>query len=379
MKTKEQLIKKRKRNFLLNLIVTIVSIILVLLLMFSSTFLTNVLSGNKKIVFYGIILFGLLFWLSYVIVYRLFPLEEKEEFYLSVAGTKYEKEFYDFYENEDIKELEDNPSIDNQSIEENVLEENVLEEQSQIEISQGEITQIEQNEQVNGEPEVLENENKSKSKKEKYHLSIMGKVMLVYENIADLYTVVCVAFLIVAFMFCYILFPATVQGECMQPLLYGQTFAREGDKIIAIKNKKFDIGDVVVFAYDYTIQSSNSSVQDGELLIKRVVAGPGQHFECIDGVLYIDGLPLEEDYVQYPYVTSVNYTLDSIIKHNENFSEMGYQGGSVIPEGYYVLLGDNRNVANDSHYFGLVSEDQICGVVVVYKNNEGWHKINEVK
>ena len=46
----------------------------------------------------------------------------------------------------------------------------------------------------------------------------------------------------------------------------------------------------------------------------------------------------------------------------------------TIPEGYYLVLGDNRLNSNDSEEFGLIHESQIVGVVKYYKNDFGWHK-----
>ena len=151
-----------------------------------------------------------------------------------------------------------------------------------------------------------------------------------------------------------------------------------GDKIIAVRTGGFKLGDVIVFAYDYDIQQVGN-VEDGELLVKRCIAGPGQKFECINGTIYIDGEVLPEEYCVKKYEVSRSYDINKIIKYNTNCDSIDYNNDNIIPEGYYVLLGDNRWVANDSHCFGLVREDQICGRVALYKGTDGWKRLKKVK
>ena len=49
----------------------------------------------------------------------------------------------------------------------------------------------------------------------------------------------------------------------------------------------------------------------------------------------------------------------------ENFTLSSLLGAPIarIPEGYYLLLGDNRSFATDSRYYGLIEAKEIVGVV----------------
>ena len=80
-------------------------------------------------------------------------------------------------------------------------------------------------------------------------------------------------------------------------------------------------------------------------IIKRVVGLPGENVKYEDGKLYVDGKVLKSD---YDFDTD-DFTLDSICNCEK------------IPEGKYLVLGDNRKVSADSRWYGLISEDQIKG------------------
>jgi len=77
-------------------------------------------------------------------------------------------------------------------------------------------------------------------------------------------------------------------------------------------------------------------------LIKRVVAVGGETIQIIDNQVMIDGVIIEEPY------------LDGNVR-------MGDFGPMQVPEGQVFVMGDNRNQSEDSRRFGPVEEDQIIG------------------
>jgi signal peptidase I len=91
-------------------------------------------------------------------------------------------------------------------------------------------------------------------------------------------------------------------------------------------------GDIIVF------QAPTDESRD---YIKRVVGLPGETVEIREGLVFIDGAPLEEPY----------------IKERATYSEPP----QPIPEGHYYVLGDNRNVSQDSHFFGPIPQESIIG------------------
>lgn len=80
-----------------------------------------------------------------------------------------------------------------------------------------------------------------------------------------------------------------------------------------------------------------------ENFVKRVVGLPGDTVSVHGGVLTVNGQAYEEDYVTY----RPGYTLES----------------TVVPQGEYFVLGDNRANSNDSHIIGTLKRAQIVGHV----------------
>ncbi len=71
----------------------------------------------------------------------------------------------------------------------------------------------------------------------------------------------------------------------------------------------------------------------GRPFIKRVIGLPGETVEIKNGKVYINGEPLDEPY------------LDSSQPMTRTMPAM------TVPPGYYFVLGDNRNVSEDSSYY----------------------------
>jgi len=91
-------------------------------------------------------------------------------------------------------------------------------------------------------------------------------------------------------------------------------------------------GDVIVF---------NPPFPSEYPFIKRVIGLPGETVEIKDEKVFIDGIPLEEEYI----MESPNYTMPA----------------QEVPEDEYFVLGDNRNNSNDSHNNWTVPRDNLIG------------------
>lgn len=100
------------------------------------------------------------------------------------------------------------------------------------------------------------------------------------------------------------------------------------------------------FVY-YVLESGKKSY------IKRVIALPGEYVEIKDGVVYIDGKELQEDYLGDGMITDL---LEG--SKNEN-----YFTNFTVPENCVFALGDNRTGSTDCRAFGCIPLEKIEGKV----------------
>ncbi len=128
----------------------------------------------------------------------------------------------------------------------------------------------------------------------------------------------------------YVVINAKIPSESMENLL------KKGDRIFGCKLSYLledpERYDVVMFRYPV----------DGETIyIKRVIGLPGETVEIKDGLIYIDGAsePLEEDYLPEEWV----------VGNDGYFFE--------VPQDSYLMLGDNRNISEDSRYWAQCAID----------------------
>ncbi len=128
----------------------------------------------------------------------------------------------------------------------------------------------------------------------------------------------------------YVVETFLVDGESMVPTL--KNYERLIVNKFVYRFSEPEHGDVIVFKY--------SPDRD---FIKRVIATGGDTVRVNGERVYLNGIPLEEDYIlEYPY---------------------GDYGPVVVPEGHYFVLGDNRNNSWDSREpsVGFVSPERIKG------------------
>lgn len=131
--------------------------------------------------------------------------------------------------------------------------------------------------------------------------------------------------------------PIIVDGPSMQPTLYDRDQMIVNKFIYHFKDpERFDI---VIF-----------HASEDKDFIKRVIGLPGEHVMVKDNVLYIDGEEVEQPFLEGHDIVTNDFTL-----------EMLPGGHEVIPEGYVLVLGDNRSNSTDSRSLGLVKIDQIVG------------------
>jgi signal peptidase I len=80
-------------------------------------------------------------------------------------------------------------------------------------------------------------------------------------------------------------------------------------------------------------------------------------------VVYINDQPLAE-----PYLPSSTFTLPQSISMSE----------FVVPEGHFFVLGDNRDNAFDSRFWGAVPNNDVIGKVTYIWSSANKERVGEV-
>lgn len=149
-------------------------------------------------------------------------------------------------------------------------------------------------------------------------------------------------YVLAGFMIVYMLFFRVV--VVVGPSMYDTLI--DGDRLVLLSSSVYrnpKQGDIIV--------ASKQSFENGECIVKRVIATEGQMVD-IDfkaGIVYVDGVALEEDY------THTLTTLDE-----------GVSFPLHVDEGHVFVMGDNRNSSKDSRnpQIGLIDEREILGKAV---------------
>ena len=151
-----------------------------------------------------------------------------------------------------------------------------------------------------------------------------------------------VALIICVVIFAFFIRLIDVRGTSMNPTL------NNNDKML-VSGLFYEpkVGDVVVFKKD--------EYDPERALVKRVIAVEGQviNMDFDRGIVYVDGVPREEDYIMEPTTNKIDFI-----------------GPQTVPEGCVFVMGDNRNASTDSRKkeIGMVDTRLILGraYAVVY-------------
>ncbi|MCR4874237.1 MAG: signal peptidase I [Clostridia bacterium] len=160
-------------------------------------------------------------------------------------------------------------------------------------------------------------------------------------NITLVVIIVILAFILISMTFLWT--PMTVVGPSMNNTLH------DGEKIILLTALyKYTYGDIIVF----------EKIENEKNVIKRVIGLPGDRlrYDIIEKAWYRNGEKLEEEYVLEDYLSTYLDSSRAAIKVQLISSE-----GYLVEEDKVFVLGDNRNVSNDSHIYGSIDKSQILG------------------
>ncbi|MEX0856474.1 MAG: signal peptidase I [Gemmatimonadota bacterium] len=115
--------------------------------------------------------------------------------------------------------------------------------------------------------------------------------------------------------------------------------------------------------------------EDAMKLVKRLVGMPGDTVEMRDKTFFLNGAAQEEPYARWndprgddedPIMLWQREFLVSGVDPLEYRPTRDNWGPLVIPDGFFFMLGDNRDFSYDSRYWGLIERWRIEGKAMFF-------------
>ena len=207
---------------------------------------------------------------------------------------------------------------------------------------------------------------------EKARLARQGKEPLLVDYARSLFPI----FLIVLVIRAFIVQPFRVPSGSLEPTImpndlvvvsqfaYGLRLPVWNKKIVNIGEPK--TGDIVVF---------RSPSEPDKDFVKRAIGLPGDHVVYKNKILYINGKEMKQTYLgdatDIGPVDECGGTPVSVMQEDLNGVKhkifLFKQGGELtdfdvtVPQGYYFMMGDNRDCSADSRVWGFMPESAIIG------------------
>lgn len=153
----------------------------------------------------------------------------------------------------------------------------------------------------------------------------------------DVFEVIVFAIGIFFFIYLLVMRPHKIDGQSMMPNFPNNEYLLTEKVTYYTRNP--ERGDVVVFT---------PPVSNLDEYIKRVIGLPGEKIMIKNGRVYINYQLINEPYLDSNLYTSAG----TFLKEGEEY---------LIPEGEYIVLGDNRANSSDSRYWGPITKKSMSG------------------
>lgn len=123
-----------------------------------------------------------------------------------------------------------------------------------------------------------------------------------------------------------------------------------------------DRGDILIFRYPPDPKTN---------FVKRVIGLPGDRIVYQNKTLFINGELVPKEYIESTYIDNqdghsflVREFTEELPTHPHKIYEHTFGGKDfegTVPEGYYFVMGDNRDDSGDSRFWGYVPDKYVKG------------------
>jgi signal peptidase I len=127
------------------------------------------------------------------------------------------------------------------------------------------------------------------------------------------------------------------------------------------------------------------SPHDERRLVKRVIGLPGDRIEMRNRLLYVNTVPVLQERMGTASLDA--RALDGAVPSTEDLAGRRHPvlanlkrpsvtsfGPVTVPQGSYMMMGDNRDNSFDSRFFGFVTRDRIVGEATAVALSIDWER-----
>jgi signal peptidase I len=176
--------------------------------------------------------------------------------------------------------------------------------------------------------------------------------------------------------------PFRIPSGSMEPTLHGDPGFLKGDRVFVNKfvyglrwplnHARIPFTDIVLnYAndrifhwqepqrFDIVVFKTVEKDAKHRTLVKRIIGLPGERIHIANGKIHVNGEPLELP----PEMSDVTYTNHTYGPEGFKYGVLETDAYSCVPEGHYLLLGDNSAHSRDGRVWGWMPNEHLLGRV----------------
>lgn len=133
------------------------------------------------------------------------------------------------------------------------------------------------------------------------------------------------------------------------------------------RDKDWAIASRVTYVIDDPKRGDIVAVQSefhDSMILKRIIAIPGDIITIDRDKVYLNGDVLEEDYILEPMKPYSNMLFHELLEDTDIYTYLNTD--LTLEEDEYFIMGDNRNNSSDSRIIGPIKRVDIAGKIIIH-------------